>query len=153
MKKLSVEAYLAQRGINVNPFREIEIDHNTIANIDYTRLRILLPGAAKVVDTIVSFAGDVEAQCDLVEMLLSTDGLNDCYFVEPGQEEYFEAAKVSLGGESWGLNTTIINHTSEPSRGNVLTSIGSTCKGCSEVKTCIYAWDPYNTDGDCLASK
>jgi len=29
----------------------------------------------------------------------------------------------------------------------------TTCWECSENKTCKYAWDPYNTDGDCLADK
>lgn len=28
-----------------------------------------------------------------------------------------------------------------------------TCHRCSEKDVCEYAWDPYNTDGDCLASK
>lgn len=28
-----------------------------------------------------------------------------------------------------------------------------TCAECPEVKTCKCAWDPYNTNGDCLAGK
>lgn len=28
-----------------------------------------------------------------------------------------------------------------------------TCSKCSESGTCEFAWDLYNTDGDCLASK
>ena len=28
-----------------------------------------------------------------------------------------------------------------------------TCSGCLAAETCTYAWDSYNTDGDCLASK
>lgn len=28
-----------------------------------------------------------------------------------------------------------------------------TCFNCTENKTCKYAWDEYNTQGDCLASK
>lgn len=28
-----------------------------------------------------------------------------------------------------------------------------TCNGCTEVDTCKYAWDYYNTNGDCLAIK
>lgn len=28
-----------------------------------------------------------------------------------------------------------------------------TCNGCPDVQGCEYAWDDYNTDGDCLASK
>ena len=28
-----------------------------------------------------------------------------------------------------------------------------TCNDCTDNKTCKYAWDLYNTDGDCLASK
>ncbi len=28
-----------------------------------------------------------------------------------------------------------------------------TCDQCSAVRTCEYAFDPYNTDGDCLAEK
>lgn len=27
------------------------------------------------------------------------------------------------------------------------------CDHCSAAKTCDYAFDPYNTDGDCLAEK
>ena len=26
----------------------------------------------------------------------------------------------------------------------------TTCYNCPENKTCEYAWDPYNTNGDCL---
>ena len=29
----------------------------------------------------------------------------------------------------------------------------TTCYHCDIYKTCRYAWDAYNTDGDCLASK
>ena len=29
----------------------------------------------------------------------------------------------------------------------------STCANCTSVDECPYAWDPYNTDGDCLAMK
>ena len=29
----------------------------------------------------------------------------------------------------------------------------TTCYDCPSKETCRYAWDPYNTDGDCLASK
>jgi hypothetical protein len=29
----------------------------------------------------------------------------------------------------------------------------STCHGCPDRKTCEYAFDPYNTHGDCLAMK
>ena len=28
-----------------------------------------------------------------------------------------------------------------------------TCNGCQDASVCEFAWDPYNTDGDCLASK
>lgn len=28
-----------------------------------------------------------------------------------------------------------------------------TCNGCKGVEKCPFAWDPYNTDGDCLAMK
>ena len=28
-----------------------------------------------------------------------------------------------------------------------------TCNKCPDVEECPYAWDPYNTDGDCLADK
>lgn len=28
-----------------------------------------------------------------------------------------------------------------------------TCHDCPHKATCEYAWDPYNTGGDCLASK
>jgi hypothetical protein len=28
-----------------------------------------------------------------------------------------------------------------------------TCDGCDHAPVCAYAFDPYNTDGDCLASK
>ena len=28
-----------------------------------------------------------------------------------------------------------------------------TCNKCEDVNTCKFAWDPYNTNGDCLASK
>lgn len=28
-----------------------------------------------------------------------------------------------------------------------------TCSMCTDSKTCKYAWDFYNTGGDCLASK
>lgn len=28
-----------------------------------------------------------------------------------------------------------------------------TCFSCKYAGTCQYAYDPYNTDGDCLASK
>ena len=28
-----------------------------------------------------------------------------------------------------------------------------TCAICSECDTCEWAWDPYNTNGDCIASK
>jgi hypothetical protein len=28
-----------------------------------------------------------------------------------------------------------------------------TCKGCTESENCFCAWNLYNTDGDCLASK
>jgi hypothetical protein len=28
-----------------------------------------------------------------------------------------------------------------------------TCVGCDESSSCPYAWDGYNTDGDCLAEK
>jgi hypothetical protein len=28
-----------------------------------------------------------------------------------------------------------------------------TCVGCPENKTCEWAWDPYNMDGDCLGAK
>jgi hypothetical protein len=28
-----------------------------------------------------------------------------------------------------------------------------TCNRCSETETCPFAWDPYNTDSECLASK
>ena len=28
-----------------------------------------------------------------------------------------------------------------------------TCSKCPRVDTCDLAWDPYNTDGDCLANK
>jgi len=28
-----------------------------------------------------------------------------------------------------------------------------TCDGCSHAPLCEYAFDAYNTDGDCLASK
>ena len=28
-----------------------------------------------------------------------------------------------------------------------------TCDGCDQRYTCVYVYDPYNTDGDCLASK
>lgn len=28
-----------------------------------------------------------------------------------------------------------------------------TCDTCGFVKSCVFAWDLYNTDGDCLASK
>ena len=28
-----------------------------------------------------------------------------------------------------------------------------TCKGCHSETTCKFAYDPYNTDGDCLADK
>jgi hypothetical protein len=28
-----------------------------------------------------------------------------------------------------------------------------TCYVCVDNKDCIYAYDPYNTDGDCLADK
>lgn len=30
---------------------------------------------------------------------------------------------------------------------------GTTCWNCVDNKTCKFAWDPYNTDGDCLADK
>jgi len=29
----------------------------------------------------------------------------------------------------------------------------STCSECSETNNCPYAWDLYNRNGDCLASK
>lgn len=29
----------------------------------------------------------------------------------------------------------------------------STCSECSEANSCKYAWDLYNINGDCLASK
>jgi hypothetical protein len=29
----------------------------------------------------------------------------------------------------------------------------TTCFRCPDNATCQWAWDPYNTDGDCLASK
>ena len=29
----------------------------------------------------------------------------------------------------------------------------STCSECSEANHCKYAWDLYNTNGDCLADK
>jgi hypothetical protein len=29
----------------------------------------------------------------------------------------------------------------------------TTCWNCSDNGTCPWAWDPYNTDGDCLADK
>lgn len=28
-----------------------------------------------------------------------------------------------------------------------------TCSNCSHASTCVFSWDPYNTDGDCIASK
>lgn len=28
-----------------------------------------------------------------------------------------------------------------------------TCSKCQLADTCRYAWDPYNTQGDCLADK
>ncbi len=28
-----------------------------------------------------------------------------------------------------------------------------TCEGCPSEETCEWAYDPYNTDGDCLAEK
>ena len=28
-----------------------------------------------------------------------------------------------------------------------------TCNDCPDKETCNYAWDLYNTEGDCLASK
>lgn len=28
-----------------------------------------------------------------------------------------------------------------------------TCYGCPAADKCPFAWDPYNTDGDCLADK
>ena len=28
-----------------------------------------------------------------------------------------------------------------------------TCNWCPDVGTCPFAWDRYNTDGDCLAEK
>jgi len=28
-----------------------------------------------------------------------------------------------------------------------------TCYKCPEAESCRFAWDPYNTDGDCLAAK
>lgn len=28
-----------------------------------------------------------------------------------------------------------------------------TCAGCSQTETCPFAWDQYNTSGDCLAEK
>lgn len=28
-----------------------------------------------------------------------------------------------------------------------------TCDGCGFVSKCVFAWDAYNTDGDCLAEK
>ena len=33
------------------------------------------------------------------------------------------------------------------------TTHGLTCGQCIDAPTCKYAGDPYNTDGDCLASK
>lgn len=29
----------------------------------------------------------------------------------------------------------------------------STCEECPLRRTCVYAFDPYNTDGDCLLDK
>ena len=29
----------------------------------------------------------------------------------------------------------------------------TTCFTCPDKETCEWAWDPYNTDGDCLAIK
>ena len=28
-----------------------------------------------------------------------------------------------------------------------------TCNGCIDVDKCEFAWDPYNTDGECLELK
>ena len=28
-----------------------------------------------------------------------------------------------------------------------------TCETCTDRDSCVYAYDPYNTDGDCLAEK
>lgn len=28
-----------------------------------------------------------------------------------------------------------------------------TCDGCSDPANCLFAFDPYNTDGDCLGEK
>lgn len=42
--------------------------------------------------------------------------------------------------ESWGIHWSPIHPV-------------TTCDGCSDAGRCPYAFDDYNTDGDCLASK
>ena len=41
----------------------------------------------------------------------------------------------------------------EEARANSLTFGAITCEKCPHDPTCQFAWDLYNTDGDCLASK
>ena len=41
----------------------------------------------------------------------------------------------------------ICDGTGDPEKGN------NTCVKCSKNKTCPFAYDGYNTNGDCLASK
>lgn len=37
--------------------------------------------------------------------------------------------------------------------GPVPADIVFTCDGCGDAPTCEFVFDPYNTDGDCLAEK
>jgi hypothetical protein len=45
----------------------------------------------------------------------------------------------------------------EPNKGNLLSNViltkGMTCDTCQDNDTCKFAFDPYNTEGDCLALK
>lgn len=55
------------------------------------------------------------------------------FFVKPGTVSY----------NGWYVTVTV--HPSEPPP--------CTCEGCPSERTCAFAWDTYNTRGDCLADK
>lgn len=153
--KNSIANYLKESGVaNVAQLINTDACIN-ISNVSYKKVCDTIPNAKETIQLVVEDNNQDPQYCtDLMHILMTTFG--DCFLAEEAYEELEELIRSGADPEKYDhrySSARVVKLESEGSRGRTLISIGSTCKGCPDVKTCEFAWDPYNTDGDCLADK